>query len=129
MSTTSKLAEVLRSTLEHPTAGVVGLVHDLLSICQKEELQLDWQADYCRIRSLASGSEEVIDSPVRMSVFRAMLARLAAVCNERIPNSISPYGGQGEVAVGAGSVTILRVVLTNTPSEQRLQLTPVRPDH
>ncbi len=129
MSTTSKLAEVFRSSLDHPAGGVVGLVNDLLTICQQQELQLDWQADYCRIRSIASGAEEVIDSPVRMSVFRAILARVATVCNEQIPNSISPYGGQGEVAVGAGSDTILRVVLTNTASEQRLRLTPERPNN
>jgi hypothetical protein len=103
------------------------LVNDLLQLCQERGLQLDWQADCCRVRPVAGGSEEVIESPLRKSLFRAILARVAVLCNERSPNSVSPYGGRGELIVGANPATVFRVVFTNTPGEQRLELTPVRP--
>lgn len=125
MNTASQLTGVFRSALEHPTRGVVGLVDDLLRLCQEQRLQLDWQADGCRVRSLARGWEEVIDRPLRKSVFRAILARLAALCNERSPNSVSPYGGQGNLSAGANSATLFRVSFTNTPDQQWFQLRPL----
>src|SRR5208282_5382429 len=64
---------------------------------------------------------------LRKSVFRAILARVAVLCNERSPNSVSPYGGQGEVSVGADPAMTFRVEFANTPDEQRLELTRVRP--
>src|SRR5438876_9525808 len=99
MNTTSPFSVALWSAIERPTRGVVGLVDDLLRLCQQQGLQLDWQADHCQVCSLADGSEEVLDRPVRKSAFRAILARVAALCNERSPNSVSPYGGQGELLV------------------------------
>lgn len=126
MDTASPLAEDFRSVIEQPTHGVVGLVDDLLRLCQERGLRLDWQADACRVRPLAGGREEVLENPLRKSVFRAVLARVAALCNERAPNSVSPYGGQAELAVGANPATIFQVNFTNTPGEQRLELTPVR---
>jgi hypothetical protein len=124
--TTSPLTEVFRGVIEQPAHGVVGLVDDLLRLCQERGVQLDWQADCCRLRPLAGGSEEVIENPLRKSLFRAVLARVAAVCNERAPNPVSPYGGQAELTVGANPATTIRVNFTNTPGEQRLELTPVR---
>jgi hypothetical protein len=128
MNTTSPLLETLRNAFERPTRGVVGLVDDLLRLCQEHGVQLDWQADCCRVRSLTSGSEEALDRPVRKSVFRAVLARVAALCNERSPNSVSPYGGQGEFFVGAEPPAIVRVTFANTPDEQMLELIPVSDD-
>jgi hypothetical protein len=125
MNTTSPFAGTLRNAFERPSRGVVGLVDDLLRLCQEQGLQLDWQADRCRVRSLAGGSEEVLDRPVRKSVFRAILARVAALCNERSPNSVSPYGGQGELLAGGDPAAIFRVTFANTPDEQRLELIPV----
>jgi hypothetical protein len=126
MSATSQLTGLFRDPLEHPTRGVIGLVNDLLRLCQEQGLQLDWQADRCRVRSLAGGAEEVIDRPLRKSAFRAILARVAALCSERSPDTISPYGGQGELTVGLDPATVFRVAFTNTLDEQRLELTPVR---
>jgi hypothetical protein len=94
-------------------------------LCREQSLQLDWQGDRCRIRTLAGGSEEVLDRPLRKSVFRAVLARVATLCNERNPNSVSPYGGQGELSVGADPPTTFRVTFTNTTEEQKLELSPM----
>src|SRR5882724_2480618 len=123
MNTTSQISGALRSAFERPTRGVVGLVDDLLRVCQEQSLQLDWQTDRCRVRSLTDGSEEVRDRPLRKSVFRAILARVAALCNERKPNSVSPYGGQGELLVSTDPPAIFRVAFANTTDEQKLELT------
>jgi hypothetical protein len=64
--------------------------------------------------------------PLRKSVVRAALARIAVLCNQLNPNSVSPYGGQGELLIGADSTTAMRVVFVNTPDEQSLELAPLR---
>ena len=97
----------------------------LLRLCQEHGLQLNWRDGQCRVRSSAGGSEEVVETPLRTSVFRAILARLAALCNEREANAVSPYGGQCELSIGTDPVTFLRVSFANTPDEQWLELTPV----
>lgn len=123
VSTSSYISEALRRVLAHPTHGVAGLVDELLTLCQEHGLQLDWQTDRYRVRSREGDWEELIDVPLRKSVFRAILARIAALCNERTPNSVSPYGGQGEFSADANSPAVIRVRFANTPAEQTLELT------
>ena len=74
----------------------------------------------------ASEVEELIELPLRKSAFRAILARVAVLCNERCPNSVSPYGGQGELLVDTDPATALRVAFVNTPDEQSLELASLR---
>jgi hypothetical protein len=112
----------LRGILMHPTRGVIGLVDDLLKVCQAHRLQLDWQADRYRLRPFMGEWEEIGDVSLRKSVLRAILARVAALCNERTPNSVSPYGGSGEVSVGGSPRAICKVTFTNTLVEQKLEL-------
>src|SRR5262249_56235813 len=66
--------------------------------------------------------QEWTEVSVPKSVFRAILARVAALCNEHAPNSVSPYGGEGEISVGTNPPTLFRVAFTNTPGEQRLEV-------
>jgi len=127
MNAPSSSLQQLRHALATPTRNVVGLVDEVLALCQEHGLQLDWQEGGCRIRSSGGEPEGTIDVPLRKSVFRAILARVAVLCNERSPNSVSPYGGQGEVSVGADPAMTFRVEFANTPDEQRLELTRVRP--
>lgn len=122
MNTTAQLSGALRSAFERPSGGVVGLVDDLLRLCPEHGLQLDWQADRCRVRSRADDWEEILNKPLRKSVFRAMLARVAALCNKRSPNSVSPYGGKSELMVGADPPAIFKVTFANTTEEQKLEL-------
>lgn len=125
MNTTKQLSESLQDAFERPTRGVVGLVDDLLRMCPAQGIQLDWQAERCRLRSVANGSEEVLTWPVPKSVFRAILARVATLCNERSANSVSPYGGQGELVVDDDPSAVLKAAFTNTTEEQKLELIPV----
>ncbi len=123
MNTASHISGVIHRILKQPTRGVVGLVDDLLALCNEQRLQLEWQTDRCRIRSNEGDWEELIDLPLRKSVFRSILARFAVLCNEFHPDSVSPYGGQGELSVGTNPSAVFLVVFTNTPTEQRLELT------
>jgi hypothetical protein len=122
MNTTSHPSKAVLNVLTQPTRGVVGLVDDLLKACWEHGLHLDWQADRCRVRSPGGKWEEWVDVPLRKSVFRAILARVAALCNERAPSSVSPYGGQGELSVGADPAAVCRITFVNTPAEQKLEL-------
>jgi hypothetical protein len=128
MNTTSPVSGRLHRVLLQPSHGIAGLVDDLLGLCREHGLQLDWQADRCRVRCGAGDWEELVDLPLRKSVFWAILARLAALCNERMPNSVSPYGGQGELSFGADPPALFRVRFANTPAEQKLELTAAPSD-
>jgi hypothetical protein len=124
MSTTSDLSGALRRVLLQPTGGVAGLVDELLAVCREHGLQLEWQANRCRVRPVGGAWQDVTDVPLRKSVFRAVLARMAALCNDGGSGPVSPYGGQGEIKVGANPATVFRVAFINTPGEQRLELAP-----
>src|SRR5205085_3750383 len=100
-----------RRVLLQPRGGVVGLVDDLLLVCQERGLEVDWQADRCCVRSFSGESEDLIEVVLRKSVFRAILARVAALCNERHPGSLSPYGGQGELSMKSSPEVVFRVTL------------------
>ncbi|HTU91825.1 MAG TPA: hypothetical protein VMF69_17215, partial [Gemmataceae bacterium] len=103
MNTTSQLSGTIRNILTQSSGGIVGLVDELLAACQKYGLQIEWQAGRCRFRSFEGDWEELTDVPLRKSVFRAILSRFAALCNEQTPSAVSPYGGQCELPAGADS--------------------------
>ncbi len=112
--------ERLASAITAPKGGVVGMVDEVLSICRESGLNLDWQTGGCRAWDGRSW-EDVPGSALRKSVFRAALARFAVLCDARPGDEVSPYGGEGEIAVGMPA-TILHVTITNTTAEQSLRL-------
>ena len=114
--------ERVEKAFEPGPRGILGLVDDLLSLGSEQGLSLNWHDGQCRIRMLGAEPQEANEIPVRKSVFRALLARVAVLCNERTPNSVSPYGGEGELAFGNGSPSVVRVVFVNHPGEQRLTI-------
>ncbi len=122
MKNPSPFPERLQRAFEPTQRGVVGVVHDLLGLCAEQGLELDWQANRCRVRSLGAEPQESTEIPLPKSVFRAILARVAALCNERIPNSVAPYGGEGELSDRTDPARVFRVAFTNTPGEQRLEI-------
>jgi hypothetical protein len=122
MKNTSALQERLQRAFAPTHRGVVGVVDDLLELCREQGLQLTWNADQCTVRLVGTEPQESVAVPLQKSVFRAILARLAALCNEQSPNSVSPYGGQGELSVGTDPPMVFRVAFTNTPGEQRLEV-------
>ena len=123
MNSTPELTTDLRQVLEHSAGSVVDLVDHLLSVCQERGLQLDWRLGVCRVS--AGGQEEKVETRLQKPVFRAVLARLAALCNELRPNSVTPYGGEGKVSTSACPGALFRVEFANTPDEQWLKLKPL----
>jgi hypothetical protein len=93
MSTLSPPVKAVCDVLKAPKGGIVGLVDDLLTSCPGDGLQLDWQDGRFRVRSSTEDWHELSEVPIRRSVFRANLARLAYLCN------CSPYGGRGDIAL------------------------------
>lgn len=128
MNTTAPFSESLCRLLAQPTRGVNGLVDDLLIVCLKHGLHLDWQAGHCRVRAIGGNWEELSVVHIRKSVFRAILARLAVLCNERTSPSVSPYGGQAELSAGGTAGSLIRVAFVNTPAVQQLELIPLFPE-
>jgi len=122
MNHSSPIAEVLRPILVHPRDGVVGLVDDLLQTCRQYRLQIDWQLDHFQMRSPETDWEVLTELSIGKSTFRAVLARVAALCSQHHPASISPYGGRCELPSDAGDRTLLQIHFENTPSEQKLEL-------
>ncbi len=102
------------------------MVDHILAICLENGIQVEWNENACRLRTKQRGSEEVISSPLRKSVFRAIIARFAAICNEQKPNSVSPYGGRGQISVGREPTSKFRVSFKNTPDQQWLRLQPLK---
>jgi hypothetical protein len=123
MNDQTLFAERLRQAFTPPPTGVVGVVDRLFELCREQELRLDWQADQCYVRPLHGGPQESIQVALPKSAFRAILARVAALCNQQAPDSVSPYGGEGELTFGTDQPTRFRVKFKNTPDEQRLEVT------
>src|SRR5262245_3137119 len=101
MSSPASFSESVRHVFGPTPCGVDGL----LRLSQERELRLDWHADQCRVRTISGQREESFELPLPNSVFRAVLARLAVLCNERNLGPVSPYGREGELTVGADPAT------------------------
>jgi hypothetical protein len=122
MITTSQASDEIRRILQNPAGGFVGLVDDLLTLCVARGLQLDWHPDRCRVRTGESDWEELSDVTLRKSVFRAVLARVATLCNEFAPDSVSPYGGTGQLVLPSRPGAVVQVGFVNTPDAQELRI-------
>jgi hypothetical protein len=123
-------ADRVQTAFQPTPRGVVGLVDELLGLCRLYQLRINFQDGHCSIRRLGADAQESLDIPVPKSVFRAALARIAAICNEQRPESVTPYRGEGSIAVPPVSPCAEKVVppstcyvsFTNTPSNQRLEM-------
>jgi hypothetical protein len=116
----SRLDEIFKPT----PRGVVGLVDDLLRACPAAGLELDWHDERCRVQFRNGNGNAGFETPLPKSVFRAALARIAALCNEHRPNSVTPYGGTGEFQQPDGPAMFV-ATFVNAPSDQKLVLTPM----
>ena len=122
-STTSTLEEMLQAAFTPTERAVLGLVDNLLEACPPTGLCLVWSDDRCRVSDGIDRNSIVFEAVIRRSVFRAALARIAKLCNETKPNSVSPYGGDGEISTNSGAAFAASFV--NTPAEQRLELSRI----
>ncbi len=115
----------LERVLADPTRGVIGLVDELLNASRQQDIRVEWQAGSCQLFSSNGVLHARSEVPLRKSVARAALARIAALCNEQCPDSVSPYGGQGAIAIEGDSSKLIRASFVNTPETLTLDLAAV----
>lgn len=111
MNDSTPLSARVRAAFGANPHGVVGVTDELLLVCRERPLRLDWEGGRCLVRS----AEEAVEIVLPKSAFRAILARLAALCNEGAHGGVTPYGGSGELTREGNA---FRVTLVNTPGEQ-----------
>jgi hypothetical protein len=111
MRNQASVSERLSHALATPSGAVLELVDELLAVSHEHDLQLVWQVGCYRVRFLDGGAVARVEVPLQKSVIRAVLAS----------------GGKSEVAVEADLAKVIRVRFVNTPEEQNLELTSVRP--
>lgn len=122
MSAVSDFRERIEDAFKPTPRGIIGLVDDLMRLAGQEGFRLNWHDGRCCVHAFGGEAREDAEVRVQKSVFRAVLARIAALCNEQSPNSVSPYGGEGELVASTSPPVRLRVTFANRHGEQRLQI-------
>lgn len=123
MSSVATFADRLQSVFVPTPDGVVGLVDRLLDLSREHGFGITYHDDTCHFQFLNKLSPSTVAIQVPKAVFRAVLARMAALCNQESRGTVSPYGGDGVIVQGTNPVESYRVVFANSPSDQTLQLT------
>lgn len=116
-----KLTSIFEST-PYP-GGLAGILSAVLTVCAEENLHLSWHAHELHVKD-ASGNESVIKTEMRVSLFRAILARVASIHEPDTADVINPYLGTGFLRVGGVAPALLKIRFTNTPQLQRLDISP-----
>jgi hypothetical protein len=114
--------DCLRQAFAKTPRGVVGLTEQLLGACAGGHVEFERVGDSCVCRWGGSGEVQEATVPLPPAAFRTILARIAVLCNERSPNSVTPYGGKGLLAVEGEAATVFQVAFVNTPEKQQLEL-------
>jgi hypothetical protein len=128
MIDSARFVDRVQMAFQPTPRGVVGLVDDLLGLCRRYQLRIRFRDGHCSVRTLGADDEESLKIPVPKSVFRAALARIAAICNEQHPQSVTSYRGAGDIVVpppdSQNSVppSLCYVSFTNTTSAQDLEM-------
>ena len=116
----------LRTILGYPGDGIVVLVDSILASCADYRVEAEFREDFIRGQLLGCDVEFKFGVSIPKSVLRAIIARVAVLCNEQSPNAVSPYGGEGEMTVSAKPGALLKAVFVNTTVQQHLTLTTLR---
>lgn len=112
----------LRRAFEPTRHGVAGLVEQMLVACAGADLAFERVGDRCVCRWSVGGDTHEVTVPLRPAAFRTVLARIATLCNERDPGSVTPYRGEGLLPIPGNPTALLRVHYVNTPENQQLEL-------
>jgi hypothetical protein len=115
-----RMAKAFKATAK----GLPGLTDQILEACVGASVSFFSQGKQIRYCCRADGETSDGIAPLSGSIFRAILARVAVRCNEHVPDSVTPHGGKGVVAVGDDLVTLLAVQFVNTPEKQELNVQP-----
>ncbi len=102
--------------------GIVGLTEQLLNACVGSDVEFERAGDRVVCHWTENGDTHDATVPLPPTAFRAILARIAMLCNELNQNSVSPYGGDGLLAVESDPLAHFQVTFVNTPEKQQLKL-------
>ena len=122
MISSQSVDDRLRRAFAPTQRGIVGLTEQLLEVCVGGDVAFERIGDRCVCRWSVSGETHEAAVPLPPAAFRTLLARIAVLCNERSPNSVTPYGGQGLLTVKGDPPTVVQVAFVNTPDKQHLEL-------
>lgn len=122
MISSQTVHDCLRRAFAPTQHGVVGLTEQLLEACIGSDVAFERVGDRCVCRWTARGETQEATVPLPPAAFRTILARIAVLCNERSPNSVSPYGGEGQLAIKDHPSAAVQVAFVNTSTIQRLEL-------
>lgn len=104
--------------------GVLDLVDDVLARCVEGRVRLVWGPGSVTEFPLSGAAPVAFAFAIRNSAFRALLARMSVLCDGPGAETVSPYGGRGAFTDPRWPHVRFWVDFTNTPAEQRLDLTP-----
>ncbi len=122
MNSSQPVQDRMRIAFAPTRRGVAGLADQLVTACVGGDIEFERVGDRCVCRWTMNGDTQEAVAPLAPAAFRTLLARIAFLCNERKPGSVTPYGGDGLLAVEGRVATDIRVVFVNTPDQQRLEL-------
>ncbi|HEX3314845.1 MAG TPA: hypothetical protein VHR72_08150 [Gemmataceae bacterium] len=125
MIDSKQFAERVKALMVPGPRGILDNVDDLVMLSRDLCLRLEQREGRIWIQPTGSDPGDAIELPWKR-YFRIVLARLHVLCNERVPDSVGPYGGTGELTVPGDPPMATRVVFVNTTGEQCVELTPLR---
>jgi hypothetical protein len=114
------IVERLRRAFEPGPRGALGLADGMLEVARAGALRCAWEGGTVRV---TIDGAEPFDAALPKSAFRAALARVAVLCNERRAGSVTPYRGSAEVLVGDPPAPVF-VEFVNAPDELHLDARP-----
>lgn len=112
--------DLLRRAFEPGPRGALGLADELLETARSGALRCEWADGTVRVTPAGA---DPFDVALPKSAFRAVLARVAALCNERRAGAVTPYRGGAEVLCGDPPVPVF-VTFVNDPDELHLDARP-----
>lgn len=121
-------AYVLWKDFKPREGGVLDLIGDMSAHLVENRLRIVWVPGVVTEYPLAGGEPRSFEFAFRNSIFRLVMARMGVLCGEKAKEDpIYPYRGRGEFTDPRWPHVRFRVEFTNTPADQRLDLTPIFP--
>ncbi len=105
--------------------GILDLVDDMLARCVNDQVRIVWCPGVVTEYPLSGTSPTSFEVTLRNSAFRAVMARMAVLCERPDSEPVSPYGGRGEFTDRRWPRVRFSLQFTNTADDQRLELTPI----
>ena len=105
--------------------GFFDLVDDILAYVVENRARIVWVRELVTEFPLDGGTSRSLGFAYRNSVARAVIARLAALCEVAIGNPFHPYRGEGSFTDPRWPHVRFFVEFSNSSAELCLELTPV----